>query len=108
MTPDGQAFTALPGASKQGNIWHIHSYKITLSVCLTLIIKFDSIMKLTSEIEKMARVIQLHSFYNIMILLQGTQGSHMVPKNATQPDGPALTAPNSGASKQGNAAHHQV
>lgn len=31
----------------------------------------------------------------------------MVPKNATQPDGPALTALNSGAPKQGNAGHHQ-
>ena len=67
MTPDGQAFTAPPGASKQGNIWHLKSYKITLSVRLALIIKFDSIMMLTSETEKMARVIQLHSFYNIMI-----------------------------------------
>ena len=49
MTPDGQAFTAPLGASKQGTILHLHSDKITLRVCLAL---FYSVTMLTTRIEK--------------------------------------------------------
>ena len=59
MTPDGQAFTAPQGASKQSNIVHLHSHKITLRVCLAF---FYSITMLATRIEKMTRVIQLHIF----------------------------------------------
>ena len=96
------------GASQQGK--RGTNMCDTPNVHFALILKIYSIKMLppTWPNREHGKSHLLLPIFNIIILLQGTQGSHVgrTCNNATQPDEPEPSVPNSGASQQGKQGTH--